>query len=72
MLSCSRGGLGVDRWSDNRLHSASVDQIPLWKTIPTMSMFYVYVVPTPTDVCYKYLVLPPPGFEPGSLGALTG
>ena len=23
------GGLGVERWSDNRLHSALVDQIPL-------------------------------------------
>ena len=52
----SRSGLGVEQWSDNRLHSASarVDQSPLGETIPAMSMFFVYMVPTPTDVCYKY------------------
>ena len=52
--SSSRGDLGVERWSDNGLHSARVDQIPLGETIPAISMFYVYMVPTPTDVCYKY------------------
>ena len=49
----SRGGLGVERWSDNLLHSAPLDQSPLGETIPAMSMFYVYMIPTPTDVCYK-------------------
>ena len=34
--------MGVKRWSDNRLHSAPVDRIPLGETIPAMSMFYVY------------------------------
>ena len=36
----SRGGLGVEQWPDNRLHSAPVDQIPLGETIPAMTMFY--------------------------------
>ena len=45
----SRGGLGLERWSDNRLHSAPVDQILLGVTIPAMSMFYVYMVHTATD-----------------------
>ena len=30
-----------------------VDRIPLGETIPAMSMLYVYMVPTPTDMCYK-------------------
>ena len=50
----SHDGLGVERWSDNRLHSAPVDRISLGETIPAMSMFHVYMVPTPTDMCYKY------------------
>ena len=50
----SRGGLVVEQWCDNRLHSAPVDWILLGETIPDMSMFYVYIVPTPTDVCFKY------------------
>ena len=54
MFRSSRGGLGVERWSDNRLHSVPVDRIPLGETIPAISMFYVYMVPTPTDMCYKY------------------
>ena len=29
IFKSSPGGLGVDRWSDNRLHSARVDRIPL-------------------------------------------
>ena len=32
----------------------AVDRIPLGETIPTMNMFYVYMVPTTRDVCYKY------------------
>ena len=31
-----------------------MDPILLGETIPAISMFYVYMVPTPTDVCYKY------------------
>ena len=53
MSKSSSGGLGVERWSDNRLHSAPVDRIPLGETIPAMSMFYVYMVPTLTDMCYN-------------------
>ena len=49
----SRGGLREEGWSVNRLHSAQVDRIPLGETIPAMYMFYVYMVPTLTDVCYK-------------------
>ena len=43
VLESSHGGLGVERWSENRLHSAPVDQIPLGETIPTISIFYVYI-----------------------------
>ena len=46
----SRGGLGVERWSDNRLDSAMVDRIVLGETLPAMNIFYVYMDPTPTDV----------------------
>ena len=52
-IESSGGGLGVERWCDNRLHSALVDQIPLGETMPAISMFYVYMVPTPTNLCYK-------------------
>ena len=38
-----------------KCHLLVVDQIPLGETIPTISMFNVYMVPTPTDVCYKLL-----------------
>ena len=38
----SRGGLGVEWWSDNRIHSAPVDLILLGETLPAMSMFYVW------------------------------
>ena len=38
--------------------SRSQDQIPLGETIPTISMFYVYMVPTHTDVCYAVMVYP--------------
>ena len=31
------------------------DRIPLGETIPAISMFYVYMVPTPTDVCYAVI-----------------
>ena len=47
----SRGGLGVERRSDNRLYSAPVDKIQLEEIIPAIDMFYIYMVPTPTDVC---------------------
>ena len=50
----SRGGLGVERWSNNRLHSALVDRIPLGETIPAITMFYVDMVPTPTNISCKY------------------
>ena len=45
--------LGGRRWSDNRLHSALVDRILLGENITDMSMFYVYMVPTPTYMCYN-------------------
>ena len=38
---------------DSDLRQA-VDPIPLEETLLAMNMFYVYMVPTPTDVCYKY------------------
>ena len=53
-IMISRSGLGAVRWSENRLHSALVNLILLGETIPAISMFYVYMVPILTDVCYKY------------------
>ena len=54
----SHGGLDrLVRYSRIQLKSTfwrSVDRIPLGETTPAISMFYVYMVPTPTDVCYKY------------------
>ena len=49
----------VVAWSEEHLlhkkcHLLGVYQIPLGETIPAMNMLYVYMVPTPTDVGYKY------------------
>ena len=37
-IKSTRGGLGVEQWSANRLHSAPVDRIPLGETITAMSI----------------------------------
>ena len=37
--------MGVEWWSDNILHSAPVDRIPLEETIPAIDEFYVYITP---------------------------
>ena len=53
LFPSSRGGLGVECLLHKKCHSTPVDRIPLGETIPAMSMFYFYKVPTLTDVCYK-------------------
>ena len=36
----SRGGLGLEQWSDNRLHSPPVDRIPLGTVVYLCILFY--------------------------------
>ena len=50
----SRGGLEVERLLHKKCHSSPVDRILPGETIPAMRMFYVYKVPTLTDLCYKH------------------
>ena len=60
----SRGGLVVERWSDNRLDSITVDRIPLEESnymvidTPTFLGMEVGVscpaMVTYSDMCYKY------------------
>ena len=52
MVACF-ATVSVSHSADSDLRGA-VDQIPLGETIPAMNIFYVYMVPSPTDVCYKY------------------
>ena len=52
----SRGGLGgkATTMFKHSCHFSPGGLNPLGETIPAICMFYVYMVPTPTDVCYKY------------------
>ena len=43
----SRGGSGVERWSDNRLHSAPMDQIPIGDV-------YMVKIWTKKELCTHY------------------
>ena len=45
--------VGVEHLLHKKCHSGPVDRIPLGETIPAMSMFCVYKVPTLTDVCSR-------------------
>ena len=44
----------VERVLHKKCHQLAVELIPLGETKPAISMFYVYIVPTPTDVYYNY------------------
>ena len=54
ILTSSRGGLGGTMYKHSCHFLLPEDQIPLGETIPAISIFYVYMIPTSTDVYYKY------------------